>query len=218
MLPINGRPLLERMILLLKGQGITDFVLNLHHFPEKITSYFGDGSRFGVSIKYSDESKDLLETAGALKKMEPFLNDDFLFMYGDELHAFDFQPLMDFHIKNNALATVVMKRSDVPQNGEIGEVNPVTRRMVAWHARPHAITEYSGCLYVNGGLYALSKKILNYIPGGISIKLDGEVLPAAMTAGEPVFGWPTNEDILDIGTPAKYRYAEEWHKKRGGEA
>lgn len=215
MLPINGKPLLERIILGLKAQGITDFVLNLHHFPEKITAYFGDGSRFGVSIKYSDESKDLLETAGALKKMEPMLHDNFLFMYGDELHAFDFRPLANFHKANGALATVILKRSDIPQNGEIAEVDPITRRIVSWRTRPHAITEYGDRFHVNSGLYVLSKKITNYIAAGVPMKLDGEALPAAMASGELVFGWPTNEDILDIGTLEKYQYAEEWHKKRG---
>lgn len=215
MLPINGKPLLERVILLLKGQGITNFVLNLHYFPEKIMDYFGDGAKFGISIKYSDESKDLLETAGALKKMEPMLHDNFLFMYGDELHAFDFGPLVDFHMDNKALVTAVLKRSDIPQNGEIAEVDPVTRRVVSWRVRPHAITEYGDRFHVNAGLYVISKKILDYIPAGMSVKFDGEALPRAITAGEPIFGWPTEEDILDIGTVEKYKYAEEWHKKRG---
>ena len=215
MLPINGKPLLERIIMALKAQGITEFIVNLYHLPEKITDYFGDGFRFGVSIKYSDESGGLLETAGALKKMEPMLHDNFLLLYGDEVHAFDFRPLIDFHIKNKALATVILKRSDLPQNGEIGEVEPVTRRIVAWYTRPHSIMDYGDRLHVNGGLYALSKNILKYVPAGRPVKLDGEALPAAMTAGEPVFGWATDEEILDINTPEKYRYAEEWHKKRG---
>jgi mannose-1-phosphate guanylyltransferase len=215
MLPINGKPLLEHTILLLKDQGITNFVLNLHHFPEQITEYFGDGKRHGISVKYSDESNGLSETAGALKKMEPILHDNFLFMYGDELHSFNFKPLIDFHIQNKALATVVLKRSDLPQNGDIGEVESVTRRMVAWHVRPHAIMDYGDRLHVNGGLYALSQKIVNYIPAGRPVKLDGETLPAALAAGELVFGWVTNEEILDIGTIEKYRYAEEWHKKIG---
>jgi len=215
MLPINGKPLLERIILSLKAQGITDFIINLHYLPEKITSYFGDGSRYGVSIRYIDESQGLSETGGVLKKIEPLLHDNFLFLYGDELHAFDFRPLIDFHVAHNAFLTIVLKRSDIPQNGDIGEVDPVTRRMVAWHARPHTITDYEDRFHVGGGLYALSKNIVRYVPVGRPIKLDGEVLPAAMAAGEKIFGWTTDEEILDIGTPEKYRYAEEWHKKRG---
>ena len=116
---------------------------------------------------------------------------------------------------NGALATVVLKRSDLPQNGDIGEVDPVTRRMAVWHTRPHGITDYADRLHVNGGLYALSKKIFRYIPAGVPCKLDGEVLPAAMAAGESIFGWVTDEEILDIGTVEKYRYAEEWHARRG---
>ncbi len=216
MLPINGVPLLERLVTLLKGQGITDFIFNLHYLPEKVKDHFGDGSRFGVSVRYSDETTgEPSETAGALKKMESLLNDDFLFMYGDELHAFDFRPLADFHMAHKALATVVLKRSDLPQNGEIGEIDPVTRRVAVWHTRPHTVMEYGEGQYVNGGLYALSKKIVDYIPADRPVKLDGEVLPAAMRVGGSVFGWVTDENILDIGTVEKYRYAEEWHKKRG---
>jgi NDP-sugar pyrophosphorylase family protein len=215
MLPINGTPLLERIVLSLKAQGITDFIFNVHYLPEKIRGYFGDGSRFGVSVRYVDESDGLSDTAGVLRKIEPLLDDNFLLLYGDELHAFDFRPLADFHTKNKAVVTAVLKRSDLPQNGDIGEVDAITRRMVAWHARPHAITDYGDRFHVGAGLYAVSKKFLKYVPGDRPVKFDGEALPAAMAAGELVFGWATDEEILDIGTPDKYRYAEEWHKKRG---
>ena len=69
MVPIGGKPLLEYHLELFKRQGIREFIVNLHYLPEKITDYFGDGSRFGVSITYSLEP-ELLGTAGAVKKME----------------------------------------------------------------------------------------------------------------------------------------------------
>src|SRR3989344_4142717 len=50
---VNGRPFLEYLIDFLKGQGITDIVLLLGYLPEKVTEHFGDGSKFGVNIKYS---------------------------------------------------------------------------------------------------------------------------------------------------------------------
>lgn len=73
MMPIaDNLPLLERTIKLLKSQGFNQFVINLHYSPDKITSYFEDGSRFGVNISYSDETNFLLNTAGAIKKPPPF--------------------------------------------------------------------------------------------------------------------------------------------------
>ena len=214
MLPIAGKPLLEHTIVLLRGQGYKDFILNLHHFPEKITSYFGNGEKFGVRIRYSDETKILLDTAGALKKVQPFLDEHFLFMYGDEFHQFNFQPVVDFHIRNDAMATLVLKRFDNPQNGEIVKIHPSTRRVVEWHARPHGIDNFNADLFLNSGLYVLSKKILKYIAHDCPVKLDKDVLPVALREGYPLFGWPTEENILDIGTAEKYRFAEELYAMR----
>ena len=219
MLPINGTPLLERIIMGLRAQGITDFVLNLHYLPDVIRSHFGDGSRLGVSIKYSDETGELLDTAGALKKMEPLLHDDFLFMYGDQLHAFNFTPVVAVHRAGSAVATVVLKRSKIPTNpatADILEFDPVTSRVVGCYPRPHGITALSDVLMKSGGLYVLSKKIVKDIPVGAPVRFDRDIIPRLVTAGAAVLGFPTEEPILDIGTAEKYRIAEEWDKKRRG--
>ena len=100
MIPIDdaGKPLLLHSVEWLRDRGITELVINVHHLPEVITSYFGDGKKFGVHIVYSDETGQLLETGGAFRKAEPFLQDDFLFMYGDELHFVDPRPLIEAHL------------------------------------------------------------------------------------------------------------------------
>ncbi len=218
MLPINGTPLLEHLVVLLRAQGITDFIFNLHYFPEQIRNYFVDGSRFGVAVKYSDETEELLDTAGALKKMEPLLNDNFLFMYGDQLHAFDFAPAIAAHTTNGATATVILKSSKIPTDpstADILEFDPFSRRVVRCYPRPHAVRALSETLMKSGGLYVLSKKILDTVPAGVPVRFDRDVIPRLVTSGETVLGFPTEEPLLDIGTVEKYRYAEEWHKKRG---
>ena len=97
MVPIGGKPLLEHHLELFKRQGIHEFIVNLHYLPEKITDYFGDGSKFGVSITYSHEP-ELLGTAGAVKKMETDLRGgSFIVFYGDNLVRVDFAPLVEFH-------------------------------------------------------------------------------------------------------------------------
>jgi len=215
MVPIApGKPLLEHTIELLRGQGITNFIINVHYLPEVIMSYFGDGKKWGVRIRYSDESEGLLETAGAMKKVERLLNDDFLFLYGDELHFFDFEPLIATHKNNGALGTIVLKKSEFPKDGDLGEFDPETKRIFHWHTRPHAISASGLNLMVNAGLYAFSKKILNYIPVGVPIKLDGEIIPKAMAAGEKFYAFPTDEPIWDIGKPEKYEKAKEYYANR----
>ena len=74
MVPIGGQPLLQHHFEWFCRQGVTEFILNLHYLPEKITDFFGDGSRFGVKITYSPEP-ELLGTAGGVKKMEAALRD-----------------------------------------------------------------------------------------------------------------------------------------------
>jgi NDP-sugar pyrophosphorylase family protein len=214
MLPIApGKPLLEHTIELLRDQGITDFVINLHSFPEVITDYFGDGKKWGVNIAYSDERDQLLETGGAIKKAVPLLHDNFLFLYGDELHFFDFAALIDMHIQDDALATIVLKDSEFPRDGEIAEFDLVTGRILRWYTRPHEITALASNQKVNAGLYALSKRIIKYIAEDGPIKFDGDILPRIFVAGENLYAFPATEPILDIGKPEKYKMAQEYYKK-----
>jgi mannose-1-phosphate guanylyltransferase/phosphomannomutase len=218
MLPIApGKPLLEHTIELLRNQGITDFVVNLHAFPAVIVDHFGSGKNWGVNISYSDESERLLETGGAIKKAAPLLHDDFLFLYGDELHFFDFAPLVDLHFRNNALTTIVLKGSEFPQDGDIGEADRETGRILHWYTRPHGITSLAENQKVNAGLYAISKRILDYIPEDGPVKFDGEILPRAFAARDNLYALLVSEPILDIGKPEKYEIAKEYYKRRKGE-
>lgn len=212
MVPVGGRPLLEHTVLFLKERGVTDFIFNLHYLPEKITAHFGDGSRFGVRIRYSDETAMLMGTGGALKKMEPMLDESFLFMYGDELHRFDFSPVADFHARVGATATIVLGRGADPQDGDIARVDARTKRIIDWYIRPHDITALESDLFFNNGLYVLSKKVTDYITPHAVEGFDRDVLPRAMAAREPIFGWPTGEGIFDIGTPSHYLAGKEWYE------
>src|SRR6266481_7304324 len=119
MVPIGGRPLLEHHLELFKRQGIKEVIVNLHYLPEKITSYFDDGSRFGVKITYSREP-ELLGTAGAVKKMErELLDGTFLVFYGDNLVRVEFAPLLEFHRAHQAVATVALFASNEPWTGGV---------------------------------------------------------------------------------------------------
>ncbi len=217
MVPFEGVPLLEHTILLLRDQGFKKFVINLHYLSEIVVSHFGNGEKWGVEIVYSDETENLLETGGALKKMEPFLSDTFLMLYGDHLHFYNFGEILDFHEKQKALATLVLKHSDIPANGEIAEVDPITRRITAWHKRPHGIEEYGDKYHLNSGLYVLSKKILDFIPTIEPVKLDGQILPSLIQERDDIYGFPTEENILDIGTPEKYKLAQDWYREKKSE-
>jgi len=99
MLVVRGRPLLEHQIDWLHRAGIREVVINLHHLADQIENHFGDGKRFGVSIRYSLEAQ-LLETGGGIVKALPLLGTDpFLILNGDIYTSFplsDLNPLPDW--------------------------------------------------------------------------------------------------------------------------
>jgi mannose-1-phosphate guanylyltransferase / phosphomannomutase len=83
MIEFRGKPILEHNINLCKRYGVSELCINTHHLHQKIREYFGDGSKFGVSINYSYES-ELLGTSGAVKNFSKFLgNEPFFVIYGD---------------------------------------------------------------------------------------------------------------------------------------
>ncbi|MCX6750716.1 MAG: nucleotidyltransferase family protein [Candidatus Pacearchaeota archaeon] len=112
MVLINGKPLLEYNIKLLKFYGIKDIAINTSHLPEKIKEYFGDGEKWGVKITYSYEP-NLLGTAGALNNFRDFFGkDDFFVIAADNL--------TDIHLKKNfAEATKFENRSIYLFNNKI---------------------------------------------------------------------------------------------------
>ena len=99
MLEVRGRPLLEHQIGWLKTAGIRDLVINLHHLGGQIERHFGDGSRFGVNIRYSPE-QELLDTGGGIVNALPLLgNEPFLVLNGDIYTDFpltSLEPLPDW--------------------------------------------------------------------------------------------------------------------------
>lgn len=110
MVEINGEPLIAGVIKKLKAAGVTDIMVNVHHFAEKLMEYLNN-TDFGVNIEFSDESRFLLDTGGGLKKAAQFFDDDQpFFAYNvDILSNIDLVKMYDQHIQNNALATLAVK-------------------------------------------------------------------------------------------------------------
>jgi NDP-sugar pyrophosphorylase family protein len=207
MLPINGKPLLEHHISLLKRYGITDIAINLHYLPEKITGYFKEGNNFGVKITYSYE-KELLGTSGAVKKLADFLNETFVVIYGDVAIDMNLGNLIKFHKKNNAAVTLVIHESDHPQDSDIIEVNKKSEILQLWK-KPHQIMPKSNL--TNAALYILEPKILTFIPKGQSDFIK-DIFPNLIKKGVKLMGYNTKEFIKDMGTLERYETVKKYFK------
>src|SRR5207249_4692331 len=128
----------------------SEFIVNLHYLPDKITGYFGDGSKFGVKITYSME-KEILGTAGGVKRMESQLRDGtFLVIYGDNLVKLELSPFLQFHRDRRAMATMGLFESAEPWTGGVVETDQ-TGRVLRFIEKPDP-KEVSTNL-INAGIY-----------------------------------------------------------------
>ena len=206
LLPINGVPLIDYTLSWLKGQGIREIVINLHHLGDRIKSYLGDGRQYGLQIHYSEEST-LMGTAGGVKQAEKFFDGPFVIVYGDNLVDFDLSAMIRFHRDKGALATVALM--PVAKPWEVGIVAIDGQlRISAFVEKPQKGTEPGNL--ANAGIYLLEKKVLEHIPPGAGSDFGYDVLPKLIQLGLPVYGYAlkATDYMLDIGTLEKYQQAE----------
>ena len=106
MVPILNRPMLEHTIHLLRTHGIQDITVNLHHLPEVLIDYFGEGPDFGVQLHWSHES-EILGTAGGIKRAQKFLDGEtFVVINSDVVTDIDLSKLIAFHKAQGSALTL----------------------------------------------------------------------------------------------------------------
>mgnify|MGYP006198635421 CR=1 FL=1 len=107
---VNDVPLLERNIKYLQSFGVTEFVINVHHFGEQIVEFLEKNNHFGAKIDISDEKNELLETGGGLLFAQKYLENEenFLIMNADILTDLNIHELVKFHETHLPLATLAV--------------------------------------------------------------------------------------------------------------
>lgn len=114
LVPIDGKPLLEHVILKLKAAGFNQIIVNVHHFPDQIIDFLKSKNNFDLRIEVSDERDKLLDTGGGVKKAKWFFDDGkpFLVHNVDILSNIDLQSLYQQHLETSPLATLVVSERD----------------------------------------------------------------------------------------------------------
>jgi NDP-sugar pyrophosphorylase family protein len=208
MLKVNGKPVLEYNINWLRDYGIKDIYINLHYLPDVIRNYFGHGERFGVSITYSYEN-ELLGTAGAVRKIiSDYQGNDssssFLVVYGDNLvSGFNLNSIFTYHESKGGVATICLyqKPEEVSKSGVV--VLDSQNRILKFVEKPRPWEIHSDL--VNTGIYVFEPEILKYISTNFPSDFGRDVFPAAIDAGENLFGLIVNADLVAIDTPELYK-------------
>lgn len=206
---LDGKPLIQYQIEFFKKCGFADFIFCIAHLADKVKAYFKDGSRFGVSIKYSQENKELLGTAGAVKLVEELIpeEEDFIVYYGDSLTTMSFNKFLKFHVKAGGIATVCIRplpegyRSSsvivLDENKKIRVFleKPQTEEIEKYHHKKK---------YINNGIYVFKKEVLKLIPENTKYDFAEQVFPLIMEKGLGIYGYSTEEYFREIGTIEKY--------------
>jgi histidinol-phosphate phosphatase family protein len=202
MIPIGGKPLLEHQVELARRYGLTELLILAGHRAQVITDYFGDGSRWGVRIRYEIE-REPLGTAGAVLAAWAHLEERFLVLYADEMVNVDLARLGRTHAGAGADATLLLHPNDHPLDSDLVELD-AAGWVKAFHNRPHAKERFFQNL-VNAALYVVNRDALRpwaNQPGLLDFGKD--LFPALLERGGRLLGYNSPEYIKDVGTPERY--------------
>ncbi len=199
MLKIAGAPVTEHQIMKARSAGITEIVLATSYLAEVFEPYFGDGSRFGISIKYAFETEPL-GTGGAIANAALQLNlapdDSVMIFNGDVLSGHNLTAQRDLHESKKAEVTLHLVRVKdaraygcVPI-GEDGQVLDFLEKM------ENPITDT-----INAGCYIFNSAALNEIPVGKISSVERDIFPKLLQANRPIFGYEDSSYWVDMGTP-----------------
>lgn len=186
-LPVLGKPLVGYVAEYLAQHGIDDVIVNLHHRPESVRSALGDGSRFGVRLRYVHERK-ILGTSGALDNARDLLwGDTFVVINGKIITDLDLRAALETHRRTKALATLVLRRNLARERFSIVETlgNLITG-FGGMPAQLQAESKTSSAPLMFTGIQILEKRIFDYIPRGVFSHSTIDVYPQAIAKGESI--------------------------------
>jgi len=205
LIPIHGRPLLERTFDVLKKNNLKDVLLAVGHLGDKIKKHFGDGSNFNMHITYQDSDGKKLGTIlpliSARKKMG---NNPFIVIYGDVIADIDYIDLLEFHKSHRGLATMAL--TSVEAASDWGVVSLQGSRIVNFEEKPKK--KVSSHL-INAGIYVFNPSIFNYLSKKQRM-LEHDLFPRLANEGK-LYGYPFEGQWYDVGTPETYeKVIKEW--------
>lgn len=204
MIKLNGKPIIEYQVENFKKFGFTEFIITVGPMGKQIIDYFGDGSRYNVSIEYYIETQPL-GTAGALFCLKNKLLDDFFLINGDLLFDIDICSFLQFHLQNSGYVTVLSHSNDHPYDSSIIQSDQ-SGLVVNWSYKGMQHNWYKN--QVNAGIHILSPDILCTCEATDTVDLDRDVL-LPLIKQQKLYAYKTTEYVYDIGTPDRLNTAIE---------
>ena len=215
LVPVAGKPMLEHVIGKLKASGFNEIVINVHHFANQIIDFMKEKNNFGIQIWISDETEELLDTGGGIKKAAHFFDEPFLVHNADILSNVDLRALYEHHLTSGNDATLLVSPRKTVRYLLFDKGN----RLCGWVNKDTLQTKPEGFVYqpevqkeyAFGGIHIISPTLFNYMgdewTGKFSI-MDFYL----KTCGIAKFGGYAKEDLqlIDIGKPDTLAKAEDF--------
>ena len=202
LVPVGQYPIMEIVIRQLVYYGFDRIIIAVNHQAELIMTYFGDGSKYGIQIEYSLETKPL-STMGPLTLLKN-LPKHFIVMNSDVLTDLDYSALLEEHIKNGRIFTI--SSYNRVQNVEYGVLREENGMLTGFSEKPKL--DY----LVSMGIYAASNEILHYIPSNTFFGFD-DLMDSLLEHQEEVELRLHHGYWLDIGRPDDYQIATDEFEK-----
>jgi NDP-sugar pyrophosphorylase family protein len=184
MIPINGRPYLERIVDSFARRGLRDIVLLTGYRAEVIEQHFGNGERFGVNITYSRETEPL-GTGGAIREARPLLGETFVMTYGDVLRYFDYDRFVAAH--DEPCLAVYPRRIH-------GNADVDGDRIIRFDKRAPELP------YIDAGFSVMPSSVIDLLPPSGACSFEETIFPL-LAAERRLAAEIVNLDFFDIGTP-----------------
>jgi mannose-1-phosphate guanylyltransferase len=197
MLTVAGIPVTEHQLMMAKAAGIKEIVLATSYLSDVFTPYFGDGSRWGMSIKYAVE-KEPLGTGGAIRNAAQLFEnqESVVILNGDVLSSHDLAEQIRQHEAHDADVTLHLTEVDdarafgcVPTDAQ-GRVTAFLEKM------DNPVTNQ-----INAGCYVFNPRVITSIPLDTVVSVERETFPQLVSSGAKIYGYLENTYWLDIGTP-----------------
>jgi mannose-1-phosphate guanylyltransferase / phosphomannomutase len=205
MIPLVNRPMMEHIVRLLAQHGFDDVVVTVAFLANQIRDYFGDGSDFGVRMRYASEETPL-GTAGSVRNASQELDETFLVISGDVLTDIDLSAIVKAHQDAGALASIALKRVENPLEFGIVITKP-DGTIERFLEKPTWGEVFSDT--INTGIYVLEPGIFDFIASDEVVDFAGDVFPAVLDKKLPLLGTVVDGYWEDVGTLEAYLRAHQ---------
>lgn len=203
MVPFFDRPVMEHCVKLLAKHGVKDIIVTVSYLAKDIMHYFGDGSRWGVKIRYSVESEPL-GTAGGVKLVQNMINDTFIVVSGDAITDFDLSNAIEKHKSASAIASLILYEVEDPSQFGLVECTG-DGKITRFLEKPKSTEIFTNT--VNTGIYIMEPQVLSSIPYNEVHDFARDLFPRLMNNSEPLYGFSLDGYWCDVGNLLQYRNA-----------